>query len=143
MSESVTSRNKELPPPTAFKFFIVVLFAIGIALIDLTITQESGEVWSYLLPIGPILIFTIGLGLKRRIFGYCFALTYTATCAVWMIGGSFIGGREGEIAIFVGGAGLAMAASLFLLVWVIFWKLWRMVSSVKDTSGEVRPSEHL
>ena len=122
-------------------FACVVLFSITITLLDLSITQNSGEVWSYLLPIGPILIFTIGLGLKRRIFGYCFVITYAATCAAWMLGGAIIGGRTGEVSLFVGGAGLAMALSLFLLVWIIFWKLWRMVSSVKDASGEVRPTE--
>ncbi len=143
MPEPVTSGYKELPPTARLKIFLVVLFAIAIALIDLAITQESGEVWSYLWPIVPILVFTIGLGLKRRIYGYTFAMSYGATCVAWMLGGSMIGGEAGNDAVFVGGAGLAMTISLFLLVWVIFWKLWRMVSSVKDTSGEVRPSELL
>ncbi len=143
MPEPVTSGNREMPPAARLKIFFVILFAIAIALIDLAITQESGEVWSYLWPIVPILVFTIGIGLKRRIYGYTFAMSYGATCAAWMLGGSIIGKEAGNDAVFVGGAGLAMTISLFLLVWVIFWKLWRMVSSVKDTSGEVRPSELL
>ncbi len=143
MPEPVTSGNKELPPGASLKIFFVVLFAITIALIHLAITQESGEVWSYLWPIVPILVFTIGFGLKRRNYGYTFALSYGATCAAWMLGGSIIGKEAGNHAVFVGGAGLAMTISLFTLVWVIFWKLWRMVSSLKDTSGEVRPKELL
>lgn len=129
------------PPKAIWKIFVVNLFAVSIALVDLIITQKSGDVWSYLLPIVPILVFTIGLGLKRRIYGYMFAITYGATCAIWMVVGNVIVGETGNKAVFVGGAGLVMTISLFLLVWVIFWKLWRVISSVKDTSGEVRPRE--
>ncbi len=143
MPELVTNGNKELPPVAGWKVLVVILFAIALALLDLTITQDSGQVWSYLWPIVPILVFTIGLGLKRRIYGYTFALSYGATCAAWMVLGNFITGDTGNEALFVGGAGLAMTISLFLLVWVIFWKLWRVVSSVKDTTGEVRPNELL
>ncbi len=143
MPEPVKSKNQEFPPIKLLYIFIVVVFAIVIALIFLRNTQVSREVWSYLIPIVPILVCTIGLGLKQRYYGYSFAISYGATCIAWIVGGSIIGGPEGDTAIFVGGTGLAMTISLFLLIWVIFWKLWRMVSSVKDTSGEVRPSEHI
>jgi|SRR5271157_225253 len=135
--------GSSIPPRVSQKraILLVTFCAVAISLLDLTITQLSGQVWAYLLPIFPVIIFTVGFGLKSRILGYSFAVAYSVTCFGWMVAGIAIGGDIGIVAFLVGVTALAITLSVFAIIWLIFWKMWRGLSSMKRNGGEIKPQE--
>jgi hypothetical protein len=90
----------------------------------MVIILESMEIWSYLTIIFTTIIPTVLIGLKNRFWGYGYLFGFaTAGIPFMFIGDLFIGGYTSITSLLI-----------FIILWLIFWKAWRSLSSIKQTN---------
>ena len=113
-------------PEAEFKFSIgtVVWIIVGfiVSWWNMLIIFNSMEIWSYLTIIFTTIIPTIIIALKNRLWGYGYLLGFAfAGIPFLIIEDPFIGGYTFATAIFI-----------FVILWLIFWKAWRSLSSIRQ-----------
>ncbi|MFX0141247.1 MAG: hypothetical protein ACFFDN_46840, partial [Candidatus Hodarchaeota archaeon] len=87
---------------------------------------KSMEVWSYLTIIFTTIIPTVLIGLKNRYWGYGYLFGF----ALAGIPFSFLDPPYGDL--FIGWYTFATSLLIFIILWLIFWKAWRSLSSIKQ-----------
>lgn len=124
----MSNKNKEQTvgrPEAEFKFRIgtIIWIIIGfiISWINMVIILDYMEIWSYLTIIFTTIIPTVIIALKNRLWGYGY------------LGGFAIAGIPFLFIVdpFIGGYTFATALFIFIILWLIFWRAWRTLSSIK------------
>ena len=111
-----------------FKFDIgtVVFIIIGFAVswINMLVILDSMEIWSYLSIIFTSIIPGVLIALKNRYWGYGYMFGFSGAGIPFLI----------LIDLFIGGYTVVTALLIFIILWLIFWKAWRSLSSIKKTN---------
>ncbi|MFX1242541.1 MAG: hypothetical protein ACFFA7_14935 [Promethearchaeota archaeon] len=89
----------------------------------MVIILESMAIWSYLTIIFTTIIPTVLIGLKNRFWGYGYLFGFAIAGIPFMFIGDF----------FIGGYTSVTSLLIFIILWLIFWKTWRSLSSIKQT----------
>lgn len=115
-------------PEPEFKFDIgtVVCIIIGfvISWINMLVIYDSMEIWSYLSIIFTSIIPGVLIAIKNRYWGYGYIFGFSAAGIPFLI----------LIDPFIGGYTFVTALLIFIILWLIFWKAWRSLSSIKKTN---------
>lgn len=115
-------------PEPEFKFDIgtVVCIIIGfvISWINMLVIYDSMEIWSYLSIIFTSIIPGVLIALKNRYWGYGYIFGFSVAGIPFLI----------LIDLFIGGYTFVTALLIFIILWLIFWKAWRSLSSIKKTN---------
>ncbi len=115
-------------PEPEFKFDIgtVVCIIIGfvISWINMLVIYDSMEIWSYLSIIFTSIIPGVLIAIKNRYWGYGYIFGFSAAGIPFLI----------LIDPFIGGYTFVSALLIFIILWLIFWKAWRSLSSIKKTN---------
>ncbi|MFX0023180.1 MAG: hypothetical protein ACFE9S_12710 [Candidatus Hermodarchaeota archaeon] len=115
-------------PEPEFKidFITIIWIIVGLIVswVNMIIISESMEIWSYLTIIFTTIIPTLIIGLKNRFwgYGYLFGFAIAGIPFVFIVD-PFIGGYTFFTSLFI-----------FIILWLIFWKAWRSLSSIKQTT---------
>ena len=112
-----------LEPEFKFDAVTVVFIVIGfvVSWINMVIILDSLEIWSYLTIIFTTIIPGIGIALKNRYWGYGYLIGFA------IAGIPFIFLMD----LFIGGYTFVTTIFIFVILWLIFWKAWRSISSIK------------
>ena len=112
-----------LEPEFKFDAVTVVFIVIGfvVSWINMVIILDSMEIWSYLTIIFTTIIPGIGIALKNRYWGYGYLIGFA------IAGIPFIFLMD----LFIGGYTFVTTIFIFVILWLIFWKAWRSISSIK------------
>jgi hypothetical protein len=123
--ERKTSDQKvgRLEPELKFDIVTVVFIVVGfvVSWINMVIILDSMEIWSYLSIIFTTMIPGIGIALKNRYWGYGYLIGFA------IAGIPFIFLMD----LFIGGYTFVTTVFIFVILWLIFWKAWRSISSIK------------
>jgi len=115
-------------PEPEFKFDIgsVAFIIIGfiVSWINMLVIFNSMEIWSYLSIIFTTMIPGVLIALKNRYWGYGYIFGFSGAGIPFLI----------LIDLFIGGYTFVTALLIFIILWLIFWKAWRSLSSIKRTS---------
>lgn len=87
--------------------------------------HEQLKIFSYLTIIFTTIIPTIGIGLINRLWGYGYILGFAFAGIPFV----FI------IDLFIGAYTFATTLFIFTILWIIFWKAWRSLKSIKTVSN--------
>ena len=113
-------------PEPEFKFNVgtVVWIIVGfiVSWWNMLIIFDYMEIWSYLSIIFTTIIPTIIIALKNRLWGYGYLLGFSFAGIPFLI----------IVDLFVGGYTFATAIFIFIILWLIFWKAWRSLSSIRQ-----------
>ncbi len=113
-------------PEPEFKFNVgtVVWIIVGfiVSWWNMLIIFDYMEIWSYLTIIFTTIIPTIIIALKNRLWGYGYLLGFSIAGIPFLI----------IVDLFVGGYTFATAIFIFIILWLIFWKAWRSLSSIRQ-----------
>lgn len=127
MSDNKHKHNASRPD-LEFKInlFTIVWAIIGfiVAWINMFLIMNSPteiEVISYLSIIFTTIIPGIIIGLKNRYWAYSYLVGFSISGIPFMI----------LVDIFIGGYTFATALFIFIILWLIFWKTWRSLGSIK------------
>jgi len=119
-----TTQTVGVPEPE-FKFdLITIVFIIiggGISWINMLIILNSMAVWAYLSVIFPIMIPGIIIAYKNRYWGYGYILGFCLAGIPF----AFI------LDLFIGWYTFFTGLFLFIIMWLVFWKTWRSLSSIR------------
>ncbi len=126
--ENMKKKQKVGRPEPEFKFDIgtVVCIIIGfvISWINMLVIYDSMEIWSYLSIIFTSIIPGVLIAIKNRYWGYGYIFGFSAAGIPFLI----------LIDPFIGGYTFVTALLIFIILWLIFWKAWRSLSSIKKTN---------
>jgi hypothetical protein len=115
-------------PEPEFKvnFIIIIWILVGfiISWINMLIILDSMEIWSYLTIIFTTIIPTVIIGLKNRYWGYGYLCGFAIAGIPFLI----------LMDLFIGGYTFATSILIFIILWLIFWKAWRSLSSIKQVT---------
>ena len=113
-----------LEPEFKFNIGTVVWIVIGfiVSWWNMLIILDSMEIWSYLTIIFTTIIPTVVIALKNRLWGYGYLFGFT------FAGIPFLFVED----LFIGGYTFATALFIFIILWLIFWRAWRSLSSIKQ-----------
>ncbi|TXT64696.1 MAG: conserved membrane protein of unknown function [Promethearchaeota archaeon] len=92
--------------------------------IQIKSSNELLKVFMYLSIIFTTVIPCVGIGLKNRLWGYGYILGFALAGLPFI----FI------VDLFIGAYTFATTLFLFIILWLIFWKTWRSLSSIKMVS---------
>jgi hypothetical protein len=129
MSLDNKKQNVGRPEPEFKIDFITVIWIIigfGASWVNMLIILDSMEIWSYLTIIFTTIIPTIIIGLKNRYWGYGYIFGF----ALAGIPFSFFEAPYGDL--FIGWYTFITSMFIFIILWLIFWKAWRSLSSIKQ-----------
>jgi len=90
------------------------------------IILDSVEIWAYLSPIFTIIIPGVGIALKNRYWGYGYIFGFSSAGIPFLL----------FVDLFIGGYIFAIALFIFVILWLIFWKAWRALSSIKSSKQQ-------
>lgn len=125
MSQKSKEQTVGRPEPE-FKFDIGILVWIIIGFIvswwNMSLMLDSMEIWSYLTIIFTTIIPTVIIALKNRLWGYGFLAGFIFAGIPFLI----------IVDLFIGGYTFATALFIFIILWLIFWRAWRSLSSIKQ-----------
>jgi hypothetical protein len=93
--------------------------------INMLIILNSMEIWAYLSIIFTTIIPAVIIGIKNRYWGYGYIFGFSLAGIPFMI-----------IDLFIGGYTFATALFIFIIMYLIFWKTWRAISRIKNTSED-------
>ena len=129
---SVNNENQSVGrPEPEFKFDLgtVVFIIIGFitSWVNMLIIFDSMQVAAYLSVIFTAMIPGIIIAVKNRFWGYGYMFGFT------IAGIPFFLIKD----VFIGGYTFATAAFLFIIMWLVFWKTWRSLGSIKNLREEV------
>jgi len=89
------------------------------------IISDSMEVWTYLTIIFTIIIPGVIIALKNRYWGYGYIFGFSIAGIPFI----FI------IDLFIGLYIFTTALFIFIILWLIFWKTWRSLSTIKSSKN--------
>jgi hypothetical protein len=108
-----------------FKFdlgtIILILIGFTVSWLNMLIIFNIMEVWAYLSVIFTVMIPGIIIAVKNRYWGYGYVIGFTIAGIPFLI----------IIDLFIGGYTFAVSLFLFIIMWLVFWKTWRTISSIK------------
>ncbi len=117
-------------PEPEFKIDILtilwLIIGFGISWMNMFLILGSMEIWSYLTIIFTTIIPTVIIGLKNRYWGYGYLFGF----AIAGIPFSLLEPPYGDL--FIGWYTFATSLFIFIILWLIFWKAWRSLSSIKQ-----------
>jgi len=117
-------------PEPEFKIdiFSVIWVIVGftVSWLNMVVILDSMEIWSYLTIIFTTIIPTVIIALKNRVWGYGYLFGF----AIAGIPFSFFKPPYGDL--FIGWYTFATSLFIFVILWLIFWKAWRSLSSIKQ-----------
>lgn len=102
----------------------IIVFIVGgfiFSWINMMIILELMTIPSYLSVIFTTSIPGIIIALKNRYWGYGFMLGFSIAGIPFM----------SIIDVFIGGYVCATSLFIFIIMWLIFWRAWRSLSSIK------------
>jgi hypothetical protein len=110
-------------PEFKFEFIIILWIIIGfvVSWINMLIILDSMEIWSYLTIIFTTILPTIIIGLMNRYWGYGYLFGFMIAGIPFLI----------IMDLFIGGYTFVTSLLIFIILWLIFWKAWRSLSSIK------------
>jgi len=112
-------------PEPEFKFGIgtVIWIIIGfvVSWVNMLIILDSMQIWSYLSIIFTTIIPCVIIALKDRYWGYGYIFGFAIAGIPFLI----------IVDLFIGGYVFATSSFIFAILWLIFWKGWRSLSSIK------------
>ncbi len=128
---SNTSKDQTVGrPEPEFKIDIGTIIFIIIGFIaswlNMLLILDSMQIWSYLTIIFTTIIPTVVIALKNRFWGYGYLIGF----AIAGIPFSFLSPPYGDL--FIGWYTFATSSFIFIILWLIFWKAWRSLSSIKQ-----------
>jgi len=117
-------------PEPEFKIDIFTVFWLIIGFIvswlNMWVILDSMEIWSYLTIIFTTIIPTVIIALKNRVWGYGYLIGFSIAGIPF----SFLKPPYGDL--FIGWYTFATSLFIFVILWLIFWKAWRSLSSIKQ-----------
>ncbi len=112
-------------PEPEFKFGIgtVIWIIIGfvVSWVNMLIILDSMQIWSYLSIIFTSIIPCVIIALKDRFWGYGYIFGFAIAGIPFLI----------IVDLFIGGYVFATSSFIFTILWLIFWKGWRSLSSIR------------
>ncbi len=113
-------------PPLKYDVFTIIFFAIGFiaSWFNMILILEAPryiEVIAYLSIIFTTIIPGVIIALKKRYWGYGYLFGFSVAGIPFMI----------IIDLFIGGYTCITTLFIFIILWLIFWKTWRSLSSIK------------
>jgi hypothetical protein len=127
---SEEEEEEELTLDIATLLFGIVGFLvswINMIIIYQTQMKSSNEllkIFTYLSIIFTTVIPCVGIGLKNRLWGYGYIIGFAIAGIPFLF----------LVDLFIGGYTSATTLFLFIILWLIFWKAWRSLSSIKMVS---------
>ena len=79
------------------------------------------KIMAYLSIIFTIIIPGVVIGIKNRFWGYGYIFGFSIAGIPFMIG----------VDLFIGGYTFVTALFIFIIMWLIFWKVWRSLAMIK------------
>ena len=117
-------------PEPEFKFDVLTVLFIFIGAItswiNMLLILDLMQVMAYLSIIFTIIIPGVIISLKNRLWGYGYMLGFAGAGIVF----SFLEPPYGDL--FIGWYTFATTLFIFIILWLIFWKTWRSLSSIKS-----------
>jgi hypothetical protein len=101
---------------------IWIIIGITVSWLNMVIILEYMEIWSYLTIIFTTIIPTVIVGLKNRFWGYGYLFGFAIAGIPFMF----------MCDLFIGGYTSITSLLIFIILWLIFWKAWRSLSSIKQ-----------
>lgn len=113
-------------PPLKFDLYTIIFFAIGFiaSWFNMILILEAPryiEVIAYLSIIFTTIIPGVIIALKKRYWGYGYLFGFSVAGVPFMI----------IVDLFIGGYTCITTLFIFIILWLIFWKTWRSLSSIK------------
>jgi len=112
-------------PEPEFKFGIgtMIWMIIGfvVSWVNMLIILDSMQIWSYLSIIFTTIIPCVIIALKDRYWGYGYIFGFAIAGIPFLI----------IVDLFIGGYVFATSSFIFTILWLIFWKGWRSLSSIR------------
>ena len=113
-------------PPLKFDIYTIIFFAIGFiaSWFNMILILEAPryiEVIAYLSIIFTTIIPGVIIALKKRYWGYGYLFGFSVAGIPFMI----------IVDLFIGGYTCITTLFIFIILWLIFWKTWRSLSSIK------------
>ncbi len=128
MSDNGVEQTVGRPEPEFKIDFIIILWIIVgfiVSWVNMSIISESMMIWSYLTIIFTTIIPTVIIGLKNRFWGYGYLIGFAVAGIPFLI----------IVDLFIGGYTFATSLFIFIILWLIFWKAWRSLSSIKQVNN--------
>ncbi|TFG25815.1 MAG: hypothetical protein EU532_11295 [Promethearchaeota archaeon] len=119
-----------------FKFDIGTAIFIGIGVLiswinmllilnyQLQNVPSITKIMAYLSIIFTIIIPGVIIGIKNRFWGYGYILGFSIAGIPFLI----------MVDLFIGGYTFVTALFIFIIMWLIFWKVWRSISKINTSS---------
>ena len=82
------------------------------------------KIMAYLTIIFTIIIPGVIIGIKNRYWGYGYLVGFSVAGIPFMI----------IMDLFIGGYTFVTALFIFIIMWLIFWRVWRAISKIKTSS---------
>lgn len=125
MSDKMEEQTVGRPEPEfKFDFITIIWIIVGFiaSWVNMLMILELMEIWSYLTIIFTTIVPTVIIGLKNRYWGYGYLFGFSIAGVPFL----FI------VDLFIGGYTFATSLFIFIILWLIFWKAWRSLSSIKQ-----------
>ena len=106
-------------------FFVVIGFVVS--WVNMTFIQDaprSIEVLAFLSIIFTTMVPGIIIALVNRYWGYGYLIGFASAGIPFLI----------IVDLFIGGYTFATTLFIFIILWLIFWKAWRSLSSIRASS---------
>ncbi len=128
MNETTKQSVGKIEPELRFGPGTVLFFVIGLiaSWINMSFISVSMEVSAYLTVIFTVMVFGCIIAYLNRYWGYGYMCGFTIAgipYALW-------------VDLFVGGYTFFTSLFIFVILWLVFWKAWRSISSIKSIKEE-------
>ena len=116
-----------------FSFVIIGFIASWVNMTYIQDAPRSIEVLAFLSIIFTTMIPGIIIALVNRYWGYGYLIGFATAGIPFLI----------IVDLFIGGYTFATTLFIFIILWLIFWKAWRSLSSIRTGSLEENPTKKL
>ena len=125
VTPSNNSKKKD-EPKFRFNLPLIIIAVVGFIVSWLNMlwinnAPSSIEVLAFLSIILTTMIPAVLVGLKNRYWAYAYLVGFSMAGIPFLI----------IIDLFIGGYTFAVSIFIFIILWLIFWKTWRSISSIK------------
>ena len=125
VTPSNNSKKKD-EPKFRFNLPLIIIAVVGFIVSWLNMlwinnAPSSIEVLAFLSIILTTMIPAVLIGLKNRYWAYAYLVGFSMAGIPFLI----------IIDLFIGGYTFAVSIFIFIILWLIFWKTWRSISSIK------------
>ena len=113
--------------------FLFVVIGFVVSWVNMTFIQDaprSIEVLAFLSIIFTTMVPGIIIALVNRYWGYGYLIGFAIAGIPFLI----------IVDLFIGGYTFATTLFIFIILWLIFWKTWRSLSSIRTGSLEENPT---